>query len=207
MNCDIPVGNSEIRELEALVAANPWFTLAHVLLLKGYKNEHRHNYQESCRLTAFYAPNRRRLYKFIENETSKTAKTDVENNKDEVNKDSVPEKHDRLLSFRNEYFSSEELGFLDEMPDNDGNLEGDLIIKFIKESPKITPRKETATQDLDIDNSMDNSSIASETLAEIFLAQGLYEQSIECYNKLILLNPEKSIYFARKINEIRNIKS
>jgi tetratricopeptide (TPR) repeat protein len=207
MNCDIPVGSSEIQELEALVAANPWFTLAHVLLLKGYKNEHRQNYQESCRLTAFYAPNRRRLYKFIENETSKTAKTNVESNKDEANKDSVPEKRDRLLSFRNEYFSSEELGFLDEIPDNDGNLEGDLIIKFIKESPKITPCNETVAQDLDIDNSMDNSSIASETLAEIFLSQGLYEQSIECYNKLILLNPEKSIYFARKINEIRNIKS
>jgi tetratricopeptide (TPR) repeat protein len=206
INCDISVGNSEIRDLEALVATNPWFTLAYILLLKGYKNENRQNYQEFCRLTVFYAPNRRRLYNFIANETSKTSTPAIPVNKNEVNKVAVPEKRDSLLSFRNEYFSSEELGFLDEFPDKDGSLEDDLIIKFIKESPKITPRKETSTQDLDFDNSMDNSSIASETLAEIFLAQGLYEQSIECYNKLILLNPEKSIYFAAKINEIRNIK-
>jgi tetratricopeptide (TPR) repeat protein len=189
------------------VAKNPWFALAHVLLLKAYKNENHQNYQESCRLTVFYTPDRSRLYKFVEKETAKISKPEANINEDKANKNFALGNNDRLLSFRNEYFPLEELNFLDEFTNNDSALEDDLIIKFIKESPKIIPHKEIAIQNLDADNTLDNSSIASETLAEIFFAQGLYEQSIECYNKLILLNPEKSIYFARKINEIKNIKN
>jgi tetratricopeptide (TPR) repeat protein len=206
LELDIPVRDNEIGDLEALVAKNPWFTLAHVLLLKGYKDKNHPNYQELCRLTVFYAPSRSRLYKFIEKETAKISQPGANLNENKTNKNCVTENSDRLLSFRNEYFPPEELNFLDEFKNNDSALDDDLITKFIKESPKIIPRKEVFPPNLGFDNQVDNSDIASETLAEIFFAQGLYEQSIECYNKLILLNPEKSIYFARKINEIKDIK-
>ncbi|MDR2383948.1 MAG: tetratricopeptide repeat protein [Prevotellaceae bacterium] len=200
LNLDIPVRNSEIKDLEELVAQNPWFALARSLLLKGYKNENRQEYHESCRLTAFYTPNRNLLYKFIIAEKVKI--TDAGTNNEDATTNPVREK-DRLLSFRNEYFSSADL---DEISNNEDDLEGDLIANFIKESPKIIPRKENFTQNPDSDNHLENNSIASETLAEIYFTQGLYEQSIECYEKLILLNPEKSIYFAGKINEIKDIK-
>jgi tetratricopeptide (TPR) repeat protein len=208
LDLEIPVGNNEIKDLEELVIHNPWFTLAHVLLLKAYKNENRQNYQESCRLTAFYTPSRSRLRKFIEKETAKISKPEVNPNEDhkKANKNLAPENSDRLLSFRNEYFLPEELKFLDEFANNDSSLEDDLITKFIKESPKIIPHKEIPTENPNTDNTLYNSGVVSETLAEIFFAQKLYEQSIECYNKLILLNPEKSIYFARKISEIKDIK-
>jgi tetratricopeptide (TPR) repeat protein len=194
LNFDTPVGNSEIKELETLVAKHPWFTFAYVLLLKGYRNENRPDYHELCRLAVYYAPCRGRLYKFLEKEA--TNKNPAQGNKDP------------LLAFRNEYFSSADfLGeFSDKFSENDNSSEDDLIVKFIKESPKIIPCKETVIQNFDSDNSLDDSSIASETLAEIYLSQGLYEQAIECYNKLILLNPEKSIYFAGKIGKINDIK-
>ena len=44
--------------------------------------------------------------------------------------------------------------------------------------------------------------LVSEELAEVYLAQGLKSQAIEIYRKLSLLNTEKSIYFARKIEDI-----
>jgi tetratricopeptide (TPR) repeat protein len=203
INCDLPVGNSEIDDLEALVTASPWFTLARVLLLKGYKDENRRNYTESYLLTALYTPDRRQLYKFVEQKPSQTSAT-ASNVNNEAGKNSVSEKKDRLLSFLNEYFSPDE--FLDAFPDNGDDSEGDLITNFIKKSPKITPGKEIVAQNPDSDNSLDDNSMVSETLAEIYLLQGLHEQAIECYDKLILLNPEKSIYFARKINEIKDIK-
>lgn len=50
----------------------------------------------------------------------------------------------------------------------------------------------------------DDDDIATEELAEIYLAQGLCDRAIATYSKLILLNPEKSVYFAELIDKIKN---
>ena len=46
--------------------------------------------------------------------------------------------------------------------------------------------------------------LVTEDLAEIYLAQGLYDEAIAIYRKLSLLNPEKSVYFASLIDKIAN---
>ncbi len=45
-------------------------------------------------------------------------------------------------------------------------------------------------------------SLVSESLAEIYRLQGKPEKAISVYRKLILLNPEKKVYFADKIEQI-----
>ena len=45
--------------------------------------------------------------------------------------------------------------------------------------------------------------MVTETLAEIYVAQELYQRAIEVYEKLILLNPEKSAYFAVLIEKVK----
>jgi tetratricopeptide (TPR) repeat protein len=48
-----------------------------------------------------------------------------------------------------------------------------------------------------------NDDIVSETLAEIWAKQHQYQTAIQIYQKLSLLNPDKSAYFAQKIKELQ----
>ena len=48
-----------------------------------------------------------------------------------------------------------------------------------------------------------NDDLVTETLAEIHIQQGNYPKAIEIYQKLILLNPEKKLLFASRIEFIK----
>ena len=50
----------------------------------------------------------------------------------------------------------------------------------------------------------DPADFCTETLAEIYLEQGYYEQAKDIYSKLSLRYPEKSVYFATLIEKINN---
>ena len=81
---------------------------------------------------------------------------------------------------------------------------GKLIDKFIEEQPSISKPKGDYKHNIDVANksSRDDSSITSETLAQIHLNQGNKKRALAIYEKLILKNPEKSSYFAALIEKI-----
>jgi hypothetical protein len=52
---------------------------------------------------------------------------------------------------------------------------------------------------------MENDDIVTETFANILLVQGRHEKALEAFEKLSLKFPEKSIYFAARIEEVKSI--
>ncbi len=81
-----------------------------------------------------------------------------------------------------------------------------IIEQFIREEPRISSPKDASPSENDLSEESVKfyDDIISETLAEIYLRQGKINQSLDIYNKLSLKFPEKSSYFAKKIERIKN---
>lgn len=82
----------------------------------------------------------------------------------------------------------------------------DLIDRFIENNPKIAPAKSIPAP-ANIDRSVeDNSSLMTETLARVYLEQKKYAKAIQAYEILILKYPEKSVFFADRISDIKTLQ-
>jgi len=82
--------------------------------------------------------------------------------------------------------------------------ESKIIERFLEKEPQIKPQQ---ADKLDNENkakqsSEDSNEIVTETLAAIYAEQMLYQKSIAAYKKLMLRFPEKSLYFADKIEQL-----
>jgi hypothetical protein len=85
---------------------------------------------------------------------------------------------------------------------------GELIERFIREEPRIAPARASfySPANMARQSAEDSGDIVSATLAHIYFLQGNKRKAIETYEKLMLLNPAKSGYFAARIEEIKQAK-
>jgi tetratricopeptide (TPR) repeat protein len=177
LNCETVV------ELRLLTEKYPWFHLGWMLYLKNLKQIESPEFQSVLKRAAILAPDRKLLYNFLNAETQKKAdKEDVEN---------------ILPTFG-------------ELENGEGNS---LIDKFLQTNPgairMISDNGNVAENENRLNvaekSVTENDELITETLASIYFQQKNYEKAKECYQKLSLKYPEKSIYFAARIEEIEKI--
>lgn len=83
----------------------------------------------------------------------------------------------------------------------------EIIDKFIETNPKIAPVKNVTPIPANIERStQDSSMLMTETLARVYLEQKKYSKAIQAYEILILKYPEKSVFFADRISDIKIIQ-
>lgn len=82
----------------------------------------------------------------------------------------------------------------------------EIIENFIKEEPRISPAKPGFFSPVNMARKSveEHEDLVSPTLAKIYLMQGNAQKAVSTYEKLILLYPEKSTFFAAQIEKILN---
>jgi len=93
---------------------------------------------------------------------------------------------------------------------NEPEQKANLIDRFIKDNPAFSVTKPLNTgisekTEIQQDSAGENDEFITETLARIYVKQGLYQKAIKAFEKLSLKYPEKSVYFARQIEEVTNL--
>lgn len=85
--------------------------------------------------------------------------------------------------------------------------------EWLKSMKRIQPEKMDRQMDQETEkhirqtaeHSNENMEVYTEALAEVYRKQGLDDKAVEVYQKLSLLDPAKSAYFAARIREIKEI--
>ena len=133
----------------------------------------------------------------VESPVEDTAEETVEELVEETVEDTAEETVEELVEEHEEEVS-------DEQPKKYSNH---LITSFISGEPgPIRADQETSLKgDVSRASHREHDGFITDTLAQIYVKQGLYAKAIYAYEKLSLKYPEKSAYFAAQIEKIRNI--
>lgn len=92
-----------------------------------------------------------------------------------------------------------------EVIDNHPDEISQLIDKFTQNPPKMIfdPSRHDPNVNYEKETNLDDFELVSETLANVYAAQGYTQKAEKIYKKLALLFPEKNSYFADQIKKIK----
>jgi hypothetical protein len=206
------LNNDTVTGLNEIINDYPFFQAARMLYLCNLKNINSYRFENELVKHAPFIPDRKKLFKLLNSPVVSDGEFRLLSyDKEAFNNFFDP---DSKPAFSNKYLETTlhyELNSDDALQNKPKkNNEIDLIDKFISENPTISPTrsnetiKETAPAK---ESDQVDDSLITETLAGIYVKQGLLNEALKAYEKLILKFPEKNTYFASQIEKINKLIS
>jgi hypothetical protein len=219
--------NDEIKDLKLFIERYPWFGIARQLLLEALHQNNDERFSDYIPMTAMYVVHREQLHyrmqQFVIQLDEQKEKITLLPDEDivlieeesmvQAPKELIPppppppsppvviKRPKQILTVTpSDYFAGDEVVI---------NAETDFIARFIVERPKIRPLS-SSLMGVELPNQIEQSpppkkyeDIVSETLARVYEDQGLISLAQATYEKLSLLEPKKSAYFAARIQNLK----
>ncbi|MDA3818834.1 MAG: hypothetical protein PF486_15740 [Prolixibacteraceae bacterium] len=200
------------NDLKQLISHYPYFPVVRMLYLRNLKNINSFQFDRELREQAVFIPDRKVLFRYL------NYNEDEEKPFRFINEPGSTIKEKQAVDFNlsdkiDDIIDSYSASFdLQRQTDQEPQMDPDsLVDRFIMENPgKIKQRRPVGKmpESLDEDEKEKiDDGLISETLAEIYMAQGLYDEALKAYEKLSLTIPEKNSYFASQIEKIKNLIS
>ncbi len=218
-------------QLEKLAEKYPWYSIAQLSLLQLYKKNNSTKFEKQATRVALYFNNPtwinwqlHILYKENNIDESHPQKESAAVVEDAKQNEKIPQllseismqknNSDELIQFEPlhtvDYFASQGIKITDEPATNDklGN-QMKSFTEWLKSMKKIHKEK-IAEGDEQTDknirqiaeHSNAEAEVITEAMANVLVNQNKNEKAIEVYEKLSLINPSKSAYFAAKIDSL-----
>lgn len=217
-----------VSQMALLIEKYPYFQLPRFFLTKSLKDQNKNGLDIALNQLALYTANRGLLKQKIESKVKSTKKVKdtkpsittkkIQNNLQAIAK----EKKLKSQSNKKVRFSKDlKLSFLDWIKYTEKiqytqiqeskkfePLKNKLSIidRFIEADPKISPMEKNEPIESLINGDFNSEELMTESLAKILLRQKKYKKAIKAYKILSLKYPEKNVFFAGKIQEIRKLQ-
>jgi tetratricopeptide (TPR) repeat protein len=180
-----------LPEVKKLTEEYPFFQAAWLLYLKNLQITGNPDFDAELKKAAPLVADRKQLYRIL-------------------NPESIESFGNQILELQMN--APSEYMMEDSGESHSGN---NLIDKFLSSKPKTRKREnipdENSSKNFDneiVEKSVSESDeLINETLAMLYFEQKKYDKALEAFQKLSLKYPEKSVYFASRIEEIEKLKN